>query len=343
MFRGVFSVPSRCGKPLFLQFSNIVKQDASDNDGSTCHGERRQDFSVEDSHQDWIQDRFHGIDDGSSDRICIPRTDGKQDVGQSDLHASQNKDRGKNRRSENRFPQDHGGKTDAAQKLADHHGGQGISFFKLVEHEHACIEKTGKKRDEISRDPSSGQTVEKEAKDADQNKRNCDDLQPGRLFSEKQKHQKDQPDRHTVLQDDGISGGGQFVGDCEHCRHAGHTHSSHEDSEIELHAVAGKEYVKTDHTGGNQVSDPVDRKGVPGNDFEQNTAQGEAERCAQHHQRAPGVLGPGIGIHGNGSLILIVFCIHICNVQSGIQEQVPLYHVLEKNAMKTGQSPCFCK
>ena len=188
MFRGVFSVPSRCGKPLFLQFSDIVKKDASDNDGSTCHGERRQDFSVEDSHQDRVQDRFHGIDDGSSDRICIPRTDGKQDVGQSDLHTSKDKDRGKNRRSENRFPQDHGGKTDAAQKLADHHGGQGISFFKLVEHEHACIEKAGKKCDEISRDPSRGQTVEKEAKDADQNKRNCDDLQPGRLFSEKQKN-----------------------------------------------------------------------------------------------------------------------------------------------------------
>ena len=60
---------------------------------------------------------------------------------------------------------------------------------------------------------------------------------------------------------------------------------------------------------------PLIAKGFQGNDFQQNTAQGEAERCAQHHQRAPGILCTGVGIHSSGSLILTVSCIHICETQ----------------------------
>ena len=78
-----------------------------------------------------------------------------------------------------------------------------------------------------------------------------------------------------------------LVGDCKKCRYARHTYSAHENCKIELHAVARKENIKTDHTGSDQVADPVDREGVPGNDFEQNTAQGEADGCTEHHQRAP--------------------------------------------------------
>ena len=53
------------------------------------------------------------------------------------------------------------------------------------------------------------------------------------------REQEDDPDRRSVLQDDGVAGGGQFVGNGEEGRDARHADGTDEDGEVDLQAVAG--------------------------------------------------------------------------------------------------------
>lgn len=136
------------GRKILLCFfmarlTNIVEKDAADYDRCPGQGQPAQHLAVKYGDQDRVQYGLRGIDDRCRDRICQLRSYGKQNIGQADLDRAQNENRGQNRRGKNCFPQDHRSQKNTAQKLPDHHRGQGISLFKLIEHEHARVEQSG--------------------------------------------------------------------------------------------------------------------------------------------------------------------------------------------------------
>ena len=150
------------------------------------------------------------------------------------------------------------------KKLSEKHGGQGIPFFKPVQHEHSCIKQAGQKRQKVSQDLAGGQTVKKETQDPGQDKSDRDSLGPVRLVPEKQKTQQDDPDRCRILQNDRVPCRRQLICDGKKGRDTGHADRSCQHCKVPLERMLCQADKSADHTGCDQISHSVDRQRIPG-------------------------------------------------------------------------------
>src|SRR5699024_10310097 len=90
---------------------------------------------------------------------------------------------------------------------------------------------------------------------------------PPRLFPPEDGGQQDHEDRGGKLQDDGVGGGGQLVGQGEEHVGAAYAHSPQGDPPVEAEAVAAEEQVVPYHQQGDHVPGAVDAHAVPGDNL----------------------------------------------------------------------------
>ena len=90
---------------LFHGLFDVVVKNTGKNNGSPDKGKLSELFTIEDGHQQRIQNRLQSVDDGRRKRIDILRSCRKEDIGESYLHCPEKENRKQNGRGKIRFLQ----------------------------------------------------------------------------------------------------------------------------------------------------------------------------------------------------------------------------------------------